>query len=470
MCAPPEAPEPGPFALKVDPEQNWKAEELKIFSFARPHMRAFHCSWWSFFMASFIWFSIAPLLPEIKDSLGLTSKQIWISNIVAISSDIAMRSVFGSLTDKYGSRILMGGVLMAASIPTACTGLVNNIAGLCILRFAIGFAGSTFVMCQAWTTSMFTKDIVGTANALAAGWGGAGAFTQMIIGTALFPLFRDVVFEDTEDPAENAWRHVCIVPALVTFLTGVIIIGTSDDCPQGNYKQLVTEKKMLRRQSSTASFREGAFDINTWILFIHYGCSSGVELTMSNATATYFVDRFNLSIASAAAVTSIFGVVNLFARAIGGFISDWANRKAGMKGSVWVQFTLLFAEGICIIVFALMNSLWSAIMVLCIMSMLTLCSEGSTFGIVPYVTSSSPGSVAGMVGAGGPSLGVLFGLGFVFLENIQHAYFLMGCLVILGATSCLLINIRGHGGIFHKPFIPQSRNAISVNTGSELDV
>jgi len=84
---------------------------------------------------------------------------------------------------------------------------------------------------------------------------------------------------------------------------------------------------------------------------------------------------------------------------------------------------------------------------------------------------------------------VLFGLGFVFLENIQPAYFLIGCIVILCANSYLLINIRGHGGDVHKPSIPGSfiapsfntgdvqkpsipgsANATSVNTGSDLKI
>jgi hypothetical protein len=41
---PPKSGEPGPFALEVDPQQQYKAKELKICSFARPHMRAFHVS------------------------------------------------------------------------------------------------------------------------------------------------------------------------------------------------------------------------------------------------------------------------------------------------------------------------------------------------------------------------------------------------------------------------------------------
>jgi len=439
------------FALEVDPKQSFKAKELKICSFARPHMRSFHYSWLSNFVAIFIWFSNAPLLPEIKDTLGLTPKQIWVSNIIAICGDIVMRPFFGSLTDKFGSRILMGGLLMAASIPTACTGLVNNFAALCILRLLIGCAGSSFVICQTWTTRMFTKEIVGTVNALVGGWGGAGAFTQVIIGTALFPLFRDVIFKNVEDPNEMAWRTVCTIPAIIAFLTGVFVIKTSDDCPEGNYKQLTMEKKM-KRTSASSSFLQGAFDYNTWLLFIHYGCCFGVELTMNNAAITYFVDRFHLGIGSAAAITSIFGIVNLFARALGGYCSDLANQRIGMKGRILIQFTFLFFQGICVILFSLMASLWSAIMMLALMSVLTLCAEGSTFGIVPYVNSASPGAVSGLVGAGGPTFGVLFGLGFVVFDTVEHAYFSMGGLVILGSISCLLINIRGHGGIFHKSY------------------
>jgi len=282
--------EPGPFALAVDPDQQYKAKELKICSFARPHMRAFHYSWWSFFIAFFIWFSIAPLLPEVRITLNLTKQEVWLSNIIAVSGDIVMRFVFGSLTDKWGARVLMGGVLMAASIPTACTGLVNSLTGLCFLRLFIGCAGSSFVMCQCWSTRMFTKEIVGTANALVGGWGNVGGgVTQIVMGTALFPLFRDVIYAaDPETAAEKAWRTVCVVLAVVAFATGVIVIMTSEDCPEGNYKQLIKEGKMTP-VSASASLRQGAININTWLLYIQYGCCFGVELTMNNVSFPFLL-------------------------------------------------------------------------------------------------------------------------------------------------------------------------------------
>jgi NNP family nitrate/nitrite transporter-like MFS transporter len=85
-----------------------------------------------------------------------------------------MRFILGPLCDKYGARVLFTVTLCAASIPTACTGLISTATDLIILRLFIGIAGGTFVMCQYWTTQMFTLEVVGTANALAGGWGNLG--------------------------------------------------------------------------------------------------------------------------------------------------------------------------------------------------------------------------------------------------------------------------------------------------------
>ena len=138
------------YALKVDPEQDDRATEIKLCSFARPHMRAFHCSWWNFFIAFFIWFSITPLLPEIRQTLHLSNRDIWSSSIASVAGTILLRIYLGPLCDKYGPRTLYAIILTFASIPTALTGLVNSAKSLIALRFFIGFAGSTFVMCQYW--------------------------------------------------------------------------------------------------------------------------------------------------------------------------------------------------------------------------------------------------------------------------------------------------------------------------------
>mmetsp|Transcript_31565 Transcript_31565/g.48070 ORF Transcript_31565/g.48070 Transcript_31565/m.48070 type:complete len:628 (+) Transcript_31565:133-2016(+) len=460
------------FYLPVDENQDFKATELKLLSFHRPHMRAFHYAWWSFFCAFFVWFSVSPLLPEIGDSLHLNDSQIWVTNIVSVASALLSRFLVGPFCDKYGARIPMGILLMLVSIPCAFTGLVNSYAGFIVLRFFVGFAGSGFVMCSLWTTSMFSTKMVGLVNSLAAGWGNlGGGMAQVVMGSLLFPLFRDVVYkgEAADDAADSAWRIIFVFPAIVAFATGLIIIFTSDDRPEGNLTEL---KKMGRIMniSATASFRESSFDWNTWILTVQYGACFGVELTMNNTAATHFVKAFDLNIESAAAIASLFGFMNIFARGLGGYTSDKLNDKMGMKGRILVHMLYLILEGIFIFCFAVVrNDLWLAIVMLAIFSIFVQGAEGATYAIVPYVSRSS-GSVSGIVGAGGPAGAIVFGFGFLYIENIQHAYFMMASIVILSSCLCFLINIRGYGGLFVKSEVLQPERLLVLPPRTHLDI
>lgn len=53
-------------------------------------------------------------------------------------------------------------------------GLVTSPTGLIVLRFFVGVLGAAFVPCQVWSTGFFDKNVVGTANGFAAGWGNSG--------------------------------------------------------------------------------------------------------------------------------------------------------------------------------------------------------------------------------------------------------------------------------------------------------
>lgn len=429
------------YDLKVDPEQDDRAKEIKLFNISRPHMRAFHCSWWCFFNAFFIWFAIAPLLPEVRTTLGVEKSDIWTSNICSVAGTIFMRFINGPVCDKYGARIPMAAIIMFASVPCALIGLANSVWSLCVLRFLIGLGGSTFVMCQFWTTRMFTKEVAGTANAMVGGWGNlGGGVTQLVMGSVLFPLFK------TGMSAENAWRTVSIVPACVGFSTGVLILFISDDCPKGNYKDLI-KKGIMPQVSAGASFRQGAVNFNTWILFIQYACCFGVELTMNNAAASYFKGEFKLTTESAAAIASIFGWMNLFARGIGGFVSDKANAKMGMRGRLIWQTICLLIEGLMVFIFAETKNLGAAICIMVVFSSFVQAAEGSTYGIVPYVNPAATGSIAGIVGAGGNVGAVCFGMCFRQLDYIP-AFRWMGGGILFSALLSAFVMVKGHASMF----------------------
>ena len=43
------------YFLQVDPEQDYRASEIKLCSARRPHMRAFHFAWWCYHVAFLMW-------------------------------------------------------------------------------------------------------------------------------------------------------------------------------------------------------------------------------------------------------------------------------------------------------------------------------------------------------------------------------------------------------------------------------
>ena len=136
------------YNLQVDSNQDDRATEIKLFSFQRPHMRAFHVSWICFFAAFCSWFAIPPLMPTIAKSLKMNAYQIYVSNIISVLATIFARFICGPLSARYGARTVMVWCLILASIPTFLVGTVTSFQGLCVVRFFIGIIGSSFIMCQ----------------------------------------------------------------------------------------------------------------------------------------------------------------------------------------------------------------------------------------------------------------------------------------------------------------------------------
>jgi hypothetical protein len=155
------------YQVKVSRDQQDRAVDIPLYSFARPHMRAFHLSWIAFFVAFFVWFSMSPLLSEIASTLHLSHEELWTSSCLAVASSAITRVLVGPFNDKYGARWVMAVTLVVAAIPTGLAGLlVHGPLSLYLVRFFIGMAGSAFVTSQYWTSSVFCAEIAGTANAL----------------------------------------------------------------------------------------------------------------------------------------------------------------------------------------------------------------------------------------------------------------------------------------------------------------
>ena len=208
-----------------------KATEIKLFSFSTPAMRAFHMTWLAFFVCFFAWFACAPLMPVIKGEFGLTKDQIANINIAAVAITILVRLAVGPLCDKYGPRITYTTLLylavflyLALPLPTAMN--------LFFLPFTIGAIGASFVITQYHTSIMFAPNVVGTANA-AAGWGNAGGGATQ----APMPLLLGAIVMFGVEQTMG-WRIALIVPGVMMVIVGVLYWKLTQDCPQGNFKEV----------------------------------------------------------------------------------------------------------------------------------------------------------------------------------------------------------------------------------------
>ncbi|HXA02281.1 MAG TPA: MFS transporter, partial [Cytophagaceae bacterium] len=158
-----------------------KAEKINLFSFSSPQMRAFHITWFTFFICFFGWFGIAPLMAIIREELHLTKSQIGNIMIASVAITILGRLLTGWLCDKIGPRITYTGLLLIGSLPVMFIGLSNSYESFLIFRLCIGVIGASFVITQFHTSVMFAPNIVGTANATVAGWGNLGGGVTLMV-------------------------------------------------------------------------------------------------------------------------------------------------------------------------------------------------------------------------------------------------------------------------------------------------
>ena len=241
------------FTISYDAQKGYRGTELKYFSFARPHMRAFHGSWCCFFASFFTQFAMAPLLPIIGQSLRLSNGQIWQGNLAMMVGGIPVRLVLGPLVEKNGGMEAMTGILFMSGIVCGMSGLVFNASSYTIARFLIG-ALDTFVPCQFWITCLFVREVAATAMAISSGLGSVGsAVTQVALGSVIFPLLA-LTLDGDED---LAWRLTLIFPAIFSISVASFFYNYSDDCPLGNFSEVKKAGLMVER-SAVDSFRAGA--------------------------------------------------------------------------------------------------------------------------------------------------------------------------------------------------------------------
>ena len=398
-------------------------------------MRAFHMTWLAFFLCFFGWFGLAPLMPVIRQELHLTKDQIGNLTIASVSITILVRLVIGWLCDRIGPRRAYTWLLILGSLPVMGVGLAHDYTTFLIFRLAIGAIGASFVITQYHTSVMFAPNIVGTANATAAGWGNLGGGVTQVVMPLLFAGFVGMGASTW-----LGWRMAMFVPGVLMLLAGIAYYKLTQDTSDGDFTELRARGEMSARADASGAFAAACRDPRVWALGAIYGACFGMELTIDNIAALYFTDNFHLGLTAAGLVASSFGMMNLFARALGGMVSDRLHQRWGLRGRALLLGGTIFAEGLALMLFSSMTVLPLAIGAMMLTGLFIKMSNGASYALVPFVNKRALGAVAGIVGAGGNLGSVLAGFLFKGSMPWAQALFVLGGIVC--GISVLALTVR----------------------------
>ena len=255
-------------------------------------MYAFHASWFGFFATFFSTFAPAPLAPVLKKSttLGLKRTELAMGNLMSVTSNIICRFLMGIVCDKMGARKGLAFVLLITAPAIFGMMFVTNAAGFIACRFVIGMGLASFVACQVWCTQMFSKRIVGVANATAGGWGNLGGGVTLFAMGQIFLAFMAATGEneDLSCAAPQARRDPGHRPGAIQLQPCCVPVGVAS--------LLVPPVGALRRRRhSPFAFRRPPYPIPPPLLRHTHALSppslpaGGASASSSRSSSTYSV-------------------------------------------------------------------------------------------------------------------------------------------------------------------------------------
>jgi MFS transporter, NNP family, nitrate/nitrite transporter len=409
-------------------------------------------------------------------------------------ASLIIRVISGPLCDRFGSRVVFGSLILIGCIPIGLSPLVHDANGLYVARFFIGVLGATFVPCQVWCTGFFDKNIVGTANALAGGWGNAGGGITYFIMPAVYDSFISM----GHSPSQS-WRLTFIVPLIFLISVAIGLLTLCPDTPMGKWSERhlhvqenlnshgviesvvdvpggITDKAATHsgdeEKHSNASekqpdvfdhevsisrtemvetakgetvvaptFKEAmkvVFSLQTLFHCSTYFCSFGGELAINAILSSYYLKNFpSLGQTGSSNWAAMFGFLNVVTRPIGGVIGDvvysYTGRNLWAK-KIWVTICGI-VTGVLLVIIGKddPHDLGTMIGLIFLMACFLEAGNGANFALVPHVHPFANGIVSGLTGAAGNMGGVAFAVIFRFMDGgsgYAHGIWIIGCIHI----------------------------------------
>jgi len=478
----------------------------QLFLFKNREIKALHLTWIAFFICFYVWFNMAPLASSMLKTVGwLTKEDIRLFAIANVALTIPARILVGMALDRFGPRRVFSILMVVMAAPTLAFAFGDTKEQLFVSRLILSSVGASFVVGIHMTALWFKPRDIGFAEGFYAGWGNFGsAAAAMTLPTIALTMFggpegwRYAVamsgvimglygifywFAITDGPTADthkkprkaaalevsSYRDLAMLAIMTVPMVGILSVLVWRVQRTGYIDEITATACYLAIATVIAYQLYQVFRVNLPILKrgvpeddrypfssvaalnTTYFANFGAELAVVSMLPMFFEETWGLTAAAAGMIAASFAFVNLFARPMGGLVSD----RFGNRRFVMLAYMLGIAIGFALM--GLMNSKWPLVVAVAITigcSFFVQGAEGATFGIIPSIKRRLTGQISGMAGAYG-NVGAVFYL-FIFLLVTPSQFFLIIAAGALFSWVVCLVWLKEPEGGFGDEYVISS--------------
>jgi MFS transporter, NNP family, nitrate/nitrite transporter len=483
-----------------------------VFRFRNAEIKALHLTWIAFFICFYVWFNMAPLASSMLRSADwLTRDDIRLFAIANVALTIPARIIVGMALDRFGPRRVFSVLMVLMALPTFVFAFGDTREVLFMSRLVLSSIGASFVVGIHMTALWFRPRDIGFAEGFYAGWGNFGsAAAAMTLPTIALTIYG----------GDDGWRYAIATSGVVMASYGVFYWFAITDGPTADTHKKPRKASALEVSSwgdlvllcifivpmvgilailvyriqlmgyidpMTASICYAAIAVvviyqivqalrvnipilkkgvpeddrypfkSVAALNATYFANFGAELAVVSMLPMFFEETWGLGAAAAGLIAASFAFVNLFARPMGGLVSDrFGNRR-------FVMLAYMFGIGVGFILMGLLDSNWPLIVAIAFTIMCSFFvqgAEGATFGIIPSIKRRVTGQISGMAGAYGNVGAVFYLFVFMFVTPTQF-FFIIAAGAFLSWLVCYFWLTEPEGGFDDEYLISSVDEAIA---------
>lgn len=468
-----------------------------FFRFRNREIKALHLTWIAFFISFYVWFNMAPLASSMLRSADwLTRDDIRLFAIANVALTIPARIIVGMALDRFGPRRVFSVLLVVMSLPTFVFAFGDTREVLFVSRLVMSSIGASFVVGIHMTALWFRPRDIGFAEGFYAGWGNFGsAAAALTLPTIALTIYggddgwrwaiatSGVVmaaygvfywFAITDGPTKDTHKKPRKANALEVSSWGDLVLLCIFIVPMVGILAILVYRIQLMGyiDTMTASFCYAAITVvviyqivqalrvnvpilkqgvpeddkypfkSVAALNATYFANFGAELAVVSMLPMFFEETWGVGAAAAGMLAASFAFVNLFARPMGGLVSDrFGNRR-------FVMLAYMFGIGVGFVLMGMLDSNWPLIVAVAITIMCSFFvqgAEGATFGIIPSIKRRVTGQISGMAGAYGNVGAVFYLFLFMFVTPTQF-FFIIAAGAFVSWLICLMWLQEPEGG------------------------